>query len=623
MSGSSESTDPQAVGPGTSASRPSPPPGPAAAPEPDLLLAELLALPRVRVALLLPVVAGVGYALMGGEVVNRPLVVGLSIVLLILATVPAVRPWGGSGRWIDAESRRIEEAWQLLSIGVGVGAMPLYLVPGLVVREELFAGIIALVLVIGAFAFPARRRLVMLAWVIAMWLITLWWAGRYAPAVLLVHLGGAVLVAFVALRSASALGQGLARESAARESAEHRAALLASLARTNSFDPDAVLRSVVDGLLAAGFDLAAIREIDEDAGVARLVEGASRFTATLAEEFPLAGSMHADVVVGERTLLRRSVGRFSTAVTEEPVRDVILVPLDMGGRVAAVVTAATSHRPISGDHRAAAELLSQQAGAALARAEAFRRDERTMEALRRLDDRTQDFVATVSHELRTPLTVVHGLGQTLLAHWDELEPERRRDLLDRIDANAARLSSMVSALLDVSAFEAGGMRPSLAPVLLRPALAAARHRMTSSLAGHPVRLEVDVDLRVRADTDLLDHIVENLLGNAVKHTPTGTPIEVSARRAAGRVVVSVRDHGPGIDPADLPHVMDRFYRGGEPSRRPTAGLGLGLALVRSLVEAHGGQLQVESAPGEGTVFSFDLPEDVDLPERPAAGTPAR
>jgi signal transduction histidine kinase len=106
---------------------------------------------------------------------------------------------------------------------------------------------------------------------------------------------------------------------------------------------------------------------------------------------------------------------------------------------------------------------------------------------------------------------------------------------------------------------------------------------------------------------LLEHVVENLLTNVAKHTPQGTAVRLSAERVGRRVRIEVRDEGPGIAPEDLPHVLDRFYRGGAPTRRTSSGLGLGLALARQIVGAHGGELTVESAPGAGTVFRFDLP----------------
>jgi signal transduction histidine kinase len=118
---------------------------------------------------------------------------------------------------------------------------------------------------------------------------------------------------------------------------------------------------------------------------------------------------------------------------------------------------------------------------------------------------------------------------------------------------------------------------------------------------------VDEHLSVFVDGPLFEHIIENLLTNVAKHTPQGTPVTIGADGGDMRVQVYVQDHGPGIDPRDLPHVLDRFYRGGAPTRRETGGLGLGLALAQQIVRAHGSELTVDSEPGVGTTFSFSVP----------------
>lgn len=112
---------------------------------------------------------------------------------------------------------------------------------------------------------------------------------------------------------------------------------------------------------------------------------------------------------------------------------------------------------------------------------------------------------------------------------------------------------------------------------------------------------------MQVDPGLWQHVLENLLTNVSKHTPTGTRVSIAARVIGGRTVIEVADDGPGIDAQDLPHVLDRFYRGGDPNRRSTSGLGLGLALAQEIVQAHGGVLEVESDRGQGTRFSFDVP----------------
>jgi signal transduction histidine kinase len=225
--------------------------------------------------------------------------------------------------------------------------------------------------------------------------------------------------------------------------------------------------------------------------------------------------------------------------------------------------------------------------------------------------RTQDFISTVSHELRTPLTVIQGLGQTLSRRWDDLEDARRADLLGRIDANAERLTVMVRSLLDTSAMEEGRLDLCPQPLPLRATIVRLLHRLATVTAAHPVELLVADDLEVVVDPGLFEHVIENLLTNVAKHTPQGTRVRVAAVPRDGQVRVEVSDDGPGIAEEDLPHVLDRFFRGGAPTRRTSSGLGLGLALAEQIVRAHGSALEVLSEPGEGTTFRFAVPDSSD------------
>ena len=219
-----------------------------------------------------------------------------------------------------------------------------------------------------------------------------------------------------------------------------------------------------------------------------------------------------------------------------------------------------------------------------------------------------------SRQLRIPRGVdpIPLLAEELLRLADDVGLAARReatlnDLLRRVDANASRLSQMVRSLLDTSAFEEGHIEVQPERIELAPLLGVLLHRLASVTAGHPVSVDVPEDTTVHADRALLEHVFENLLANTAKHTPQGTQVRVVARPLAGGVEVVVSDDGPGIPETDLPHVLDRFYRGGEPASRPPGGLGLGLALVRQILVAHGADLELTSEPGAGTRFAFVLP----------------
>lgn len=222
-----------------------------------------------------------------------------------------------------------------------------------------------------------------------------------------------------------------------------------------------------------------------------------------------------------------------------------------------------------------------------------------------LDRAKSTFVAVVSHELRTPLSVLLGFAELLEART--IAPEEVRRIARILRQETERLGRIVDDLLDLGRLEQG-----LAPVLRRrrvplaPALAAAVELFRAA-GHHDVVVACEDALAVDADPDALDRVVKNLVSNAVKYAPRGTTIAVSARAgAAGVVEIAVADEGPGMPPATVPRVFEPYYRA--PEAVSTArGVGLGLAVVRTLVEAHGGAVHVESALGVGTRFTLSLP----------------
>jgi signal transduction histidine kinase len=224
------------------------------------------------------------------------------------------------------------------------------------------------------------------------------------------------------------------------------------------------------------------------------------------------------------------------------------------------------------------------------------------EATRRLEetDRAKStFVALASHELRTPLTAILGFSE-LLATRRFAEAEVRR-CADLVRAETERLVRIVDDFLDLSRLERG-LAPRLAPVPLAvpAALASATELFRRATATHDLQLDCPAELPpIAADPDALDRIVKNLVSNALKYAPAGTRVWVRARAVSDGVEIVVEDRGAGIPAAALPHVFDPYYRAPEaPARAP--GAGLGLAVVKSLVDAHGGRITIDSTPGAGT-----------------------
>ncbi|HXR26695.1 MAG TPA: ATP-binding protein [Candidatus Baltobacteraceae bacterium] len=250
--------------------------------------------------------------------------------------------------------------------------------------------------------------------------------------------------------------------------------------------------------------------------------------------------------------------------------------------------------------------------------------------LRRLERIRTEFVDNLSHELRTPLTSVRLLTETLARDLDDLVvPDRVRDRVARIDVETGHLVQMVSELLELSRIEAGGQRLFLDVVDMAEVVRASCERLRLFAERQGIRLEVrtaaDLPL-VRGDAERLGQVLLNLVHNALKFSPSGTTVTVSAVVQADRVEVSVADQGPGIARADQARIFERFYKVDRARVRGMGGTGLGLAIARHIVEDHGGRLELESAEGHGATFRFGLPIAADLAtgpgDRPWATQPA-
>jgi two-component system sensor histidine kinase MprB len=221
--------------------------------------------------------------------------------------------------------------------------------------------------------------------------------------------------------------------------------------------------------------------------------------------------------------------------------------------------------------------------------------ERSTRALEASTSAQRQLVADASHELRTPVTTLRTNLEVLRSR--ELPAEEREHLLEEIEGQIDELTVLMTDLIDLA--RGDEREPDAEEVRLDRLVDEAVDRARRHAPGVAFETQLAPSV-VAAVPDRLDRAVSNLLDNAVKWSPDGGPVEV--RVADGEV--SVRDHGPGITPADLPHVFDRFYRGGDARGRP--GSGLGLAIVRQVAEAHGGSVAAEPASGGGTCLRLQL-----------------
>lgn len=580
-------------------------PGPGDAIDRDQVAQQALQRPTIRVAIALPSLASAIYLWVGGAAVD----VGWLLITLLSGAVLVIVPLLWLRQVTDPDRlARLERTWQVVSSTVGVGMLVAFFALAVEADPAPFAPVMAVVVVAMAFTLPVRWRWPLLVWATVVWAAVLLLDGERSPGVLVLHLGGLLLTSLIAVRIADVVAVATLQAARERRRAEHRASLLTTVLGTRTLDPTTVLRTAVQGIADSGVPFSFVAEVDEEQGRVWLVELCSELGRELPPERPVeVGLLGRCVRTGREVLTSDASAEPDAEARDAWFRGAILRPLHDEGRVVAVLGAASPDGPLTDAQVETARQLSAAAAGALARARSYARDRATLEQLQQLDERTQDFVSTVSHELRTPLTVISGLGTLLESRWDGLDADQRTELLERIDANAERLGVMVRSLLDSSALEHGDLDLELGEVGLAALLADVADRLTSLLADHPVTVDVPAQLTVRVDAALLEHVVENLLTNVAKHTPAGTAVTITARRVGDRVAVTVADRGPGIPEADLPHVLERFYRGGAPTRRETGGLGLGLALARQIVEAHGGPLTVTSAPGRGTSFRFTVP----------------
>jgi signal transduction histidine kinase len=301
---------------------------------------------------------------------------------------------------------------------------------------------------------------------------------------------------------------------------------------------------------------------------------------------------------------------------ERRPRRVLVVPLTAGGLTVGAL-ALERHGDIAREERDAVAGLAAALGLVLENARLAARqrrfgdelERRVGEATKRLaemDRLKSELVALASHELRTPLTAIQGFSELLATRTFSL-PEVRR-VADIMRAEAERLGRIVADFLDIARLERGlPLALRCAPLDPGPVIADAVEVFRRTRTSHRLELHFDGALpRIEADADALDRVLKNLISNALKYSPAGTCIHVRARPAPGGVAVDVEDEGPGVAADDLARIFEPYYRAPSTARLER-GTGLGLAVVKSLVEAHGGTIRAERAGGRGTRMTFVIP----------------
>jgi two-component system sensor histidine kinase KdpD len=290
---------------------------------------------------------------------------------------------------------------------------------------------------------------------------------------------------------------------------------------------------------------------------------------------------------------------FSRDHRREEERDVTLVPILLGTRPIGAIGVTGSR--VSAEALDAvcglAAVAIERAGAVetLTKVEAARESERLRNAL--LD--------SVAHELRTPLTSITAAITSLRS--DPLNEEQRGEMMEVIEEEAARLDRLVGQAMEMAELDAHEIALELQPHPMSEAVDVAIEAVGAPLKAHPVDVRIPDSLpMVEMDLDRIAKVLQHLLENAAKYSPEGSPIFVSAEITKNRLCTSVADRGVGVDDFERMMIFDKFYRG-QGQRYRVKGTGMGLAIAKAIVEAHGGKIEVTSQPQQGSVFTFCLP----------------
>jgi len=410
----------------------------------------------------------------------------------------------------------------------------------------------------------------------------------------------------------SALAVNEAEARAERETLVNR---IAQRAR-GTLDPDEILRATVDELAKVlGVTRAVVATGDSEAKLEVIYEWTADGEPSVGlgpRDLPvsrLAARLGRTLFVTDIRVDRRfSDPKTAAALAPLGVIAIAATPIRIGGRFAASLALVHTDRPRewTADDARLIDSVAQELRGAIAAAEAFEQQRQAVAELERLSRAKSDFVSIVSHEFRTPLTGIQGFSEMMQS--EDLTIDEMREYAGDINKDAHRLNRMITEMLDLDKMESGHMEIHREAVDLNVIVTEAAESMRPNAPRHPVSLRLDPLVgEVSADRDKLTQVMANLLSNAVKYSPEGGEVVVSTRLEGNTAHVVVRDHGMGIPKAALETIFERYGRVESLATRHIRGTGLGLPIVRQIVQLHGGAVWVESTVGEGSVFHVTLP----------------
>ncbi|MGH2721199.1 MAG: PAS domain-containing sensor histidine kinase [Actinomycetota bacterium] len=404
---------------------------------------------------------------------------------------------------------------------------------------------------------------------------TLVYGNEFLPMSISFRMGIGFLIAAVA----GSMATSLVRD---RRQAEHATLRYESILAAMSHLGQGVALADADGLVHANEALGRILGYTPEELVA-LPSWTALIDPDHLEEVAARGGSDGGGVAFETVALHRDGHRVHVEVG--------LKPVELDGQLLALAIV----RDITERKQAASEVAA-----------AYERERAAVKRLQELDAVKTDFLATVSHELRTPVTKIVGFSATLLARWEAMDEEMRKECVRRIAAGGNQLTRLIAELLDFGRIEQGTLLLEVAPCALSDVVDRTMRDLGAVLEDHPVEIDLAPGLQVLANPDGLVRVLDNLLTNAVKFSPPGSRILVRGRpRGSEEVLVEVEDQGIGIPPEESQRVFERFHRLHREPSSPS-GTGIGLAVVKEFVEAQGGRAWVSPRSSGGALLRFTL-----------------
>lgn len=302
--------------------------------------------------------------------------------------------------------------------------------------------------------------------------------------------------------------------------------------------------------------------------------------------------------------------------TRRHVGDSLVVAMEVRGALVGVLNVGSGEErePFTEFDLRSVSVFAEAAAAAISNARSYEQQLGRVASLLEADRAKAEFLTLVTHELRTPLTSIIGLMTTMAKRGAQMRPDQVAQYAEIARNQGWRLDRLIENLLESSRSLEGAMQVHPVPADVGHTIAEAIVGLQRALPDHPITVEAPEGIHRIVDVDALLRILDNLLSNAAKYTPEGTPIHVAIAAAATAVRLTVADRGPGVDVEDVGALFSKFIRGPDPYDR--GGLGLGLFVVQALAEAHGGRVQVEETRGGGATFHVWLGAATALPPGP-------